>query len=176
MGLGFRIWDHGSAWSAPCWCPARGPPPGPPVTTSSVLAKRERKAKPRQHRTGLLGQCCGTGKFIPRILIFFHPGSRISDPTTAKKRWWEKFCLSYLFFGAKNFTTLNEKVQKKVWTNWQSIKIFLTLKKCYKTLRKISLGFGIRDPGSGKNLSQIQGPWVKKQPIPDLGPQLSTVL
>ncbi len=40
MGLGFRIWDHGSAWSAPCWCPDHGPPPGPPENKLSA-AQRE---------------------------------------------------------------------------------------------------------------------------------------
>jgi hypothetical protein len=60
-------------------------------------------------------QCCGSGMFIPDprflILIFTHPGSRISDPRsripdpkTATKERGEK---KLPFYVATNFTNLN---------------------------------------------------------------------
>jgi hypothetical protein len=39
-----------------------------------------------------------------RILIFTHPGSRISDPKTATKERGEKKIVVIPFFGAINFT------------------------------------------------------------------------
>jgi hypothetical protein len=41
-----------------------------------------------------------------RVLIFVHPGSRISDPKTATKEKNEKNLLSYLFLVATNITKL----------------------------------------------------------------------
>ncbi len=37
----------------------------------------------RIHNTGTYEQCCGSGMFIPKIMIFFP--SRIPDPTTTTK-------------------------------------------------------------------------------------------
>ncbi len=42
-----------------------------------------------------------------RILIFTHPGSRISGPKTATKERGEKKLVFIPFFGATNFTKLN---------------------------------------------------------------------
>jgi hypothetical protein len=42
--------------------------------------------------------------------------------------------------------------------------------------KNIPLGSGIRDPGPGKNSSQIRIPGVKKHRIPDLGSGSATLL
>ncbi len=52
---------------------------------------------------------------LSRILFFSHPGSRISDPTTKKKRG-EKFVV------LQNCYFIFEQVLKKIWSNWQRIK------------------------------------------------------
>jgi hypothetical protein len=44
---------------------------------------------------------------LSRILIFTHPGSRISDPKTAMKDRGEKVFVVIPFFGAIKFTKLN---------------------------------------------------------------------
>ncbi len=53
------------------------------------------------------------------------PGSRISDPKQQWKTGVKKNELSYLFFGAINFTKLNyfiyEMLKKKIWANFQRI-------------------------------------------------------
>jgi hypothetical protein len=55
---------------------------------------------------------------LSRILIFTHPGSRISDPGS------KKFVV-IPFFGVINFTKLNyfifEMLKKKIWANFQRI-------------------------------------------------------
>jgi hypothetical protein len=59
---------------------------------------------PREASRGI-GTSVADPGFLSRILIFTHPGSRISDPgsKTATKERGEKNYLSY-FFVAKNFT------------------------------------------------------------------------
>jgi hypothetical protein len=88
----------------------------------------------------------------------------------------EKNLLSYLFFGAINFTTLNnfifEMLKKKIWANFQRI-IELFTQKIVTKLSKMGLGLGsgIRDPGSEKNLFRIPVQGSKRHRIPDPGPQ-----
>ncbi len=83
------------------------------------------------------------------------PGSKNSN----ERQGWKKN-LSYLFFGAKNFTKLNyfifEMLKKKIWANFQRI-IELFTQKIVTKLSKI----GVWDPGS-----EIRDPGVKKAPDP----------
>ncbi len=103
--------------------------------------------------------------------IPFYP-SRIPDPKTAMKDIGEKKLLSYLFFGVINFTKLNyfifEMLKKNFWANFQRIIELFTQKIVSKLSKKWvwDTGFGIRDPGSGKNLFRIPDPGVKKAPDP----------
>ncbi len=103
-----------------------------------------------------------------RILIFTHPGSRISDPgsrisdpgskNSNKRRWWKKICCHTFFFGVINFTKLNyfifEMLKKRIWANFQRI-IKLFTQKIVSKLSKI----WVWDPGSE----------IRKKPIPDPG-------
>jgi hypothetical protein len=98
--------------------------------------------------------------FYPsRILIFTHPGSQkvVVIP----------------FFVATNFAKLNIILFLKC----QTKKFGPIFKELLKFLsNKLSLssqkyGFGIRDPGSGKNLFRIPDPGVKRHWIPDPDPQ-----
>jgi hypothetical protein len=129
-----------------------------------------------------------------RILIFTHPGSRISDPRswildpkTATKERGEKKLVVIPFHVATNFTKLEIILALKCWRkkfvpNFPRI-IELFTKKIVKKLLKIwswdpGSGIrdpgseirdprsGIRDPGSGKNLFRIPDPGVKKAPDP----------
>jgi hypothetical protein len=84
----------------------------------------------------------------------------------------KKNFLSYLFFGAINFTKLNyfifQMLKKKMWANFQRI-IELFTQKIVTTLSKIWVwdpGSEIRNPGFGKNLFRIPDPGVKKAPDP----------
>ncbi len=79
-------------------------------------------------------------------------GSRIQKQQ--QKRGVKKNFLSYLFYVATNFTKL---------------KIILVLKCWRKKFGPQKYGFGIRDPGSGKNLFRIPDPGVKKVPDPGSG-------
>ncbi len=93
------------------------------------------------------------------------PGSRIPDPKTAMKNRGEKKLLSYLFFGAINFTKLNYFVfemlkKKKIGAIFKELTELFTQKIVTK-LSKIL--FGIRDPGSGKNLFRIPDPGSRGQ-------------
>jgi hypothetical protein len=95
-------------------------------------------------------QCYGSGMFIP------DPGSRIPDPKTAMKDSGEKFFLSYLFFGAINFTKLNYfifEMSKKNNLGQLSKNYRPFSQKIVTKLSKI----WVWDPGSGKNLFRIQG-------------------
>ncbi len=99
---------------------------------------------------------------LSRILIFTHPGSRIPDPKTVTKERWKKIWNA--FFVVTNFTTLNImlflKVEMKFWKKFGPIfkKLLKILpKNCQYALNYMGLGSGIQDPGSGKNLSRIQG-------------------
>ncbi len=90
----------------------------------------------------------------------FYP-SRIPDPKTATKERGEKknllsyrtFLCNHKFHKIENYFSF-EVLKKKIWADSQR---FLELfpKKLSQTSQKY--GFGIRDPGSGKNLSRIQG-------------------
>ncbi len=99
-----------------------------------------------------------------RILIFTHPGSRISDPgskNSNKRERWKKischiFLCSHKFHQIVNYFSF-EVLKKKIWANFQRI-IELFTKKIVKKLLKIwswDPGSEIRDPE--KNLSRIQG-------------------
>ncbi len=115
-----------------------------------------------------------------RILIFTHPGSRIpdlgsriSDPgskNSNKREGWKKFDV-ISFYGATNLAKLYIILilkcwRKKIWADFQRI-IELFAQKIVTKLS--SLGSGIRDPGSGKNLFRIPDPGVKKAPDPGSG-------
>jgi hypothetical protein len=52
----------------------------------------------------------------------------------------------------------------------------LFTQKVATKLSKMSLGSGIRDPGSGINLFRIPDPGVKKHPIPDPGSGSATLV
>jgi hypothetical protein len=57
-------------------------------------------------------------------------------------------------------------LKKKIWANIQ--RIFEVFPKKFSICSQI-YGFGIRDPGSGKNLFRIPDPGVKKAPDPGSG-------
>jgi hypothetical protein len=88
---------------------------------------------------------------LSRILIFVHPGSRISgNSKTATKQRGEKICCTFFcshkYHKIKNYFIF-ELAKKKIWPNVQS----------FTVSQKLSLSFqkyrcGIRDQGSGKNL------------------------
>jgi hypothetical protein len=88
-----------------------------------------------------------------------------------KDRGEQKFVV-IPFFGAVNFTKLNffvfEMLKKKNWANFQRI-IELLPKKWSLSSQKN--GFGIRDPGSGKNLFRIPDQGLKRHRIPYPDPQ-----
>ncbi len=103
------------------------------------------------------------------------PGSRIPDPkTVTKERGEKKIC--HTFFCSHKFHKIEyyvifEMLKKKIWANFQRIVEVLT-QKIFNMLSNIWVwdpGSGIRDPGSGKNLSRIQG--SKRHRIPDPDPQ-----
>ena len=101
-----------------------------------------------------------------RILIFTHPGSRISDPKTATKERGEKKLDVKPFYVATKFNKIVnyfsfEVLKKKIWANFQRI-IALFNKKIAKKLFKIWSW----DPGSGKNPFRIPDPGIKKAPDP----------
>jgi hypothetical protein len=98
-----------------------------------------------------------------RILIFTHPGFRISDPgsripdsKTAMKIRSEKKIIVILFFGAINFIKLYyfmfEMLKKNIWANFHRI-IELFIQKIVTKLSKIWVWDpGVQkapDPGSG---------------------------
>ena len=104
-----------------------------------------------------------------RILIFTHPGSRISDPKTATKERGEKKLDVKPFYVATKFNKIVnyfsfEVLKKKILANFQRIiELFnLFTKKNVKKLFKIWSW----DPGSGKNPFRIPNPGVKKAPDP----------
>ncbi len=103
-----------------------------------------------------------------RILIFTHPGSRISDPgskNSNKREGWKKICC-YNFLCSHKFHKIAhyfsfDVLKKKIWANFQRI-IELFTQKIVNNFSKIWIwdpGSGIRDPGSG----------IRKKPIPDPG-------
>ncbi len=111
-----------------------------------------------------------------RILIFTHPGSRISDPGSRIQKQQQKtgvkifFCQTvfcshkfhnWLFY----FWYAEEKNLAQFSKNYGSF----YPKNCHQALKNVGLGSGIRDPGSGKNLFRIPDPGVKKAPDPGSG-------
>ncbi len=108
----------------------------------------------------------------PRILIFTHPGFRISDlgsKNSNKREVWKKK-LSYLLLepqisqNVKLFYFWN--VEEKIWANFQRI-IELFAQKLF--LSSQNYGFGIRDPE--KTYSGSRG---QKAPDPGSATLLST--
>jgi hypothetical protein len=79
-----------------------------------------------------------------RVLIFTHPGFRISDPGSknSNKRSTKEKNLGQF---SKNYRTFYQKIVKKLFKIWSW------------------------DPGSGKNLFRIPDPGVKKAPDPGSG-------
>jgi hypothetical protein len=106
-----------------------------------------------------------------RILIFTHPGSRISDPKTATKERGEKkiscqtFLCSHKFHKIVNYFSF-EVLKKKTWANFQRI-IELFTKKIVKKLLKIWSW----DPEKTYSGSRIQGSKCTQSRIPDPDPQ-----
>ncbi len=97
-----------------------------------------------------------------QILIFTHPGSRISDPgskNSNKREGWKNCC--HTFFCSHKFHKIEnqfifEMVKKKIWANFQRIKELFTQKIVTSSHK---YGFGIRDPRFG----------IREKPIPDPG-------
>ncbi len=123
---------------------------------------------------------------LSRILIFTHPGSRISDPgskNSNKRERWKKischtFLCSHKFHRIVNYFSF-EVLKKKIWANFQTIMELFVQKIAKKLLQIFSWdpgsgirdpgsgirdpGSGIRDPGSGKNLFRIPDPRSRGQ-------------
>jgi hypothetical protein len=107
-----------------------------------------------------------------RILIFTHPGSRISDPgsqipdpKTVTKERGEKKLLSYFFFFCHKFHKIEnyvifEMLKKKIWANFQRIVEVFT-QKIFNMVSNI----WVWDPGSEirKNLFRILDPGSRGQ-------------
>ncbi len=95
-----------------------------------------------------------------RILIFTHPGSRISDPgskNSNKRERWKKICY-HTFFVVTNFTKLNTGIMLFLKNFGPSF----YPKNFQYAPKYMGLGLGIRDPGSG----------IRKKPIPDPGSRI----
>jgi hypothetical protein len=127
-------------------------------------------------------QCCGSGMFIrdvypgSRILIFTHPGSRISDPGSWIQKQQQRrgvkifFChillCSHQFHKIENYFSF-EVLKKKIWAYFQRI-IELFTQKIITKHSKI----WVWDPDPEKTYSgsRIQG--SKRHRIPHPDPQL----
>ncbi len=101
-------------------------------------------------------------------IIIDTPCKFLWDWSQATKVKGVKHLLSYLFWSHKfyrNEKKIFNRYRKKIRAKWQRIKVLFT------QIRDIGWGLGIRDrnPGSGKNLFQIQG-W-KRHRIPDSDPE-----
>jgi hypothetical protein len=108
--------------------------------------------------------------FIPdpgsRILLFTHPGSWIQKQQQKrgiKKIFCHTFLCSHKFHKISNYFIFLW-VKKKVWSNFQKIIELFTQKLSLSSQKH---GFGIRDPGSGKNLFWIPDPGSNRPRIPD---------
>ncbi len=108
-----------------------------------------------------------------RILIFTHPGSRISDPGSKNSNerqvkkipvpfYWSHKCHKIELF---YFWNVEEKNLGQFSKNYRTF----YPKNCHQALKNMGLGSGNRDPGSGKNLFRIPDPGVKKAPDPGSG-------
>jgi hypothetical protein len=113
-----------------------------------------------QDKTGYrhvsFGKCCVT-----------HPGSRIQDPKTSKKRGVKKI-ICHTFFCSQTFNKIEnyfifEMPKKEIWPSFRRIIELFTQKFVSKLLKLY-----VWDPGSGINLFRIlePGPGVKKAPDP----------
>jgi hypothetical protein len=103
---------------------------------------------------------------LSRIRIFSHPGSWIKKQQQkrgVKKNFSHTFLSSHKFHKIENYFSF-EVLKKKICANFQRI-IELFTKRIVTKLSKIWFW----DPGSGKNLSRIQG--SKRHRIPDPDPQ-----
>ncbi len=97
--------------------------------------------------------------------MFIHSGSQIQkqqQKRRGRRYFWPAF------FVATNITKLKlylivELVKKKIWTNLQWIIELFTPKIVIKFSKIL---FGVRDPGSGKDILRIPDPGVKKAPDP----------
>jgi hypothetical protein len=103
-----------------------------------------------------------------RILIFIHPGSRISDPGSRIQKQQQKtgmkifffqtiFC-SHKFHKTKHYFIF-DMLKKKIWPNFPRIIEVFTQKIVTKPSK-----IWVWDPGSG-----IRDPGSEKKPIPDPG-------
>ncbi len=98
-------------------------------------------------------QCCGSGIFLSRIVIFSNFRSQIQDPGANNKRGGGKKQLSYLFLQPKFHKIVNCFIfQKQIWANWQR-NIVLFTKQIVAKLSKLWVG----DPGKTYPASRIQG-------------------
>jgi hypothetical protein len=115
---------------------------------------------------------------LTRILIFTHPGSRISDPRSQiqkqqQKRDLKKFVvIRYLFCSHKFHKTENdlifEMLEKKFGPFSKNYRTFYS-KNCHYALKNMDLGSEIRDPEKTYSGSRIQG--SKRHRISDPDPQ-----
>ncbi len=100
-----------------------------------------------------------------RVLIFIPPGYSRIQRQQQKRR--EKICCPTFYYCHKfhkivNYLSFEITIAEKIRANWQRILVLFT-QKIVTNSQKYGLWEG---PGSGKNLSQIQG--FKKHWIPDL--------
>jgi hypothetical protein len=112
-----------------------------------------------------------------RILIFTHPGSRISDPGSRIQKQQQKTVVKKFFcptifcshkFHNTEYYFIFDMLKKKIWPNFPRI-IEVFAQKIVTKASKVWVwdpGSEIRDPGSGKNLFRIPDPGVKKAPDP----------
>jgi hypothetical protein len=157
------------------------------ATTSSCKAPQEKICSPKDQTweaciAGVYstsGQSRPTGSVADpdvypgsRILIFTHPGSRISDPKTVPKERDEKkfsyqtFFCSYKFHKIEYYVIFEmlKMLKKKICVNFQRIFQY--------ALKYMGMGSGIRDPRSGIRKktysgSRIQGSNRHRIPDPD---------
>ncbi len=114
-------------------------------------------------------RCCRSEICIPYPDIF-NPNS---GSTTTKRTEEKFFCITFICshkFHKKSYFTV-EQVQKKIWANWQRIKVLFT----QKSVTELS-EIWVEDPGYAKNLSRIPDPGIKKHRIPDLGSGSATLI
>ena len=119
---------------------------------SPRVGYRSKKAPDPQHLLAGVVQNCS--RAVLRILIYIHPGSKISNKRGAKKK------LLYLFFVATNITKLKIILflnwQRKIWFNLQRIiKIFPQKLSLSSQNMGFDPGSEIRDPR--KNLFLVSG-------------------
>ncbi len=126
-------------------------------------------------------QCGGSGMFIPDPDFYPSriPDPRIPDPKTATTERGEKNFCCHIFLCSQNFHKIVNFLVLKCWRKklGQFSKNYRTFyqKNGQKALKNMVLGFGIRDPGSGKNLFRIPDPGVKKAPDPGSGSATLTI-